>query len=252
MKRLLVTLIAMLSLAACGKKGALIPPEAMAPAPIGDLQTAQRGEAFYISWSAPTRDDAGRALPDLAGFMIYRREVLPPAEDCEECPTAYHLIKSVDAEYLQDTYRSDSRFFFIGADLKDNTTYQFKAISVKKDGIESGPSNRARRKKVAPPDATTLKAASTPTSILLEWQPVTAPDNGKVEGYHIYRKQRGETNFPLQPLTGTPLSAVRYEDLGQERGVTYLYGVRTVARINGELVESALSNEAEGALTQPE
>ena len=252
MKRLLVTLIAMLSLAACGKKGALIPPEAMAPAPIGDLQTAQKGEAFYISWSAPTKDDAGRPLPDLAGFMIYRREVLPPAEDCEECPTAYHRIKSVDAEYLQDTYRSDSRFFFIDADLKDDITYQFKAISVKKDGIESGPSNRARRKKVPPPAATTLKATSTPTSILLEWQPVPAPGNGKVEGYNIYRKQRSDAYFPLQPLTGTPLTGVKYEDLGQERGVTYLYGVRTVARIDGELVESALSNEAEGALTQPE
>ena len=68
MKRFLCLTGLLLLLAACGRRGALLPPEALLPAPVADLQVAQRGEAFELSWSRPTTTDKGRPLKDLAGF----------------------------------------------------------------------------------------------------------------------------------------------------------------------------------------
>src|SRR5664279_1692397 len=98
MKYLLVVVIAVL-LAGCGKKGALVPPEALVPAAISDLRVEQKGERFLVLWSSPIRQEGGRALRSLSGFRLFRRDLLPPGEDCEECPEAYRLLTSIDPEY---------------------------------------------------------------------------------------------------------------------------------------------------------
>ncbi|KAF0220924.1 MAG: fibronectin I domain-containing [Geobacteraceae bacterium] len=239
------------ALTACGKKGPLIYPEAQVPAPVTALKVEQKGELFLISWPQPDREERGERLKDLAGFRLFKREVLPPAEDCEECPTAYRLIKTVDVEYLQDVVRLDGRYFFSDAELAEGKTYQYKVVSFKGDGTESGPSNRARKKRVAPPIAPKLKALSTPAGVMLTWEPVTLPEHAGLVGYNVYRKRPGEV-MPPAPLNSEPLTGTRYEDLRLERGATYAYSLRTAARIGGETVESEPSNETVGELTDPE
>ena len=157
MKKVIV-LSLVLFLAACGKKGPLIYPEAQVPVAITDLKVEQQGERFLISWSQPGREEGGERLRNLAGFRLFRREVLPPAEDCEECPTAYRLIRAVDVEYLRDAVRLGSGYLTADADLAEGKTYQYKIVSFKRDGTESGPSNKARKKMAAPPAAPKLKA----------------------------------------------------------------------------------------------
>ena len=81
-----------LVLAGCGKKGPLVPPEALVPAPVANLAVAQKGARFQVSWSAPGKQEGGATLRDLAGFLLFRRPLLPPAEDCDECPSAYRQL----------------------------------------------------------------------------------------------------------------------------------------------------------------
>ena len=109
MYRILYIVLTTLLLSGCGKKGPLMPPEALAPAAISDLRVAQKGELFQLSWSRPAREAGGGALRDLAGFQLFRREVLTQAEDCEACPDAYRLLKAVDPEYLQEVRRVGDR-----------------------------------------------------------------------------------------------------------------------------------------------
>ncbi|HEX9024105.1 MAG TPA: lipoprotein [Geobacteraceae bacterium] len=241
----------LLLLAGCGRKGKLIPPEALLPAPINDLLVAQKGESFQLSWSIPSREEGGRALKDLAGFQLYKREVLPAEEDCELCPNAYHLLRSIDLAYLQNVRRFGNRLYVNDADVLTNTTYQYKILSVRKDGTPSRSSNKARIRKVVPPPAPRLTARFSVTGVSLQWVAGSMPATVKVLGFNIYRR-RGDAPPALLPINDTPMTGSEYEDMRLERGVSYAYSLRTVAEVEGEKVESALSNEVKGTLAAPE
>lgn len=242
--------VSTLSLAACGKKGALVPPESFVPAPVSALSVEQKEDTFYVSWPAPGRDEGGRPLEGLAGFRVYRRPVLPPDQDCEECPSAYTLIRTVDLDYLQDVRFFNNRYVLADREVVNGLTYQYKVISFKRDGAESGASNRARRTKVAAPPAPRLAAVASASSVLLQWEipPVAA---GTAAGAYVYRR-RGDDVSTLVLLTPKPVSGRQYEDLRLERGAAYVYTVRTVVEVDGQLVEGAVSNEVRARLAEPE
>ena len=251
MRRFLFLLCISVTLAGCGKKGPLVPPEALLPASIADLRVEQKGEQFLVSWSRPLKQEGGGALKDLAGFRLFKREVLPPGEDCEECPTAYRLVISVDLEYPRGVAVLGNRYLFIDDDLAAGKAYRYKVLSVKKDGTASRTSNRAGRKKVGFPLPPVLKAASSLSGVVLEWVNVPPPANGRIEGYNVYRKQSGETTY-RSPLNGTPVREATFEDKRLELGKRYDYAVRTVAAVEGETVESLPSNEVHGERAEPE
>ncbi len=60
-----------LFLSACGRKGALVRPEALVPATVTDFSVVQKGENAYLSWSLPKRLVSGGKLTDLAGFRLF-------------------------------------------------------------------------------------------------------------------------------------------------------------------------------------
>lgn len=248
---LLVICCLILLLAGCGKKGNLVPPEALVPAPVADLKVEQQGERFMVSWSRPGREEGGGALKDLAGFRLYRRELLPPGEDCEECPNAYRLVASVDLEYPQGVLVRGERFFFLDDEPAAGKGYRYKVVSYKRDGTLSRDSNRSGRKKVAPPRPPVVKALPSPSGVVLDWQAPQTPANGRIEGYNVYRK-RGDEGVYLTPLNGAPLRETTFEDTRLERGVRYDYAVRTVVVVARETVESELSGEVSGELAEPE
>lgn len=250
MKKLL-SFILILFIAACGKKGPIVPPESLSPAPVQTLKVEQKGEQVLVSWKAPERDVDGRPLKELAGFRVFRREMLPPNQDCEECPDAYRLLKVADLEYLRDVRVIDKVYVFTDSETVPGTTYQYKVISFRKDGSESGPSNKVRRQKAVPPLALVLQATSTPTSVLLQWPAPQLPEGLKLVGYNVYRRKAAETGLPYL-ITPTPLKENRYEDLQLARGTVYVYTVRCVAAAGEYELEGESSNEATGALTSPE
>jgi predicted small lipoprotein YifL len=251
MKKIVFVIFMVLLLAGCGKKGNLVPPEALVPAPVADLKVEQQGERFMVSWSRPGREEGGGALKDLAGFRLYRRELLPPGEDCEECANAYRLVASVDLEYPQGVLVRDERFYFQDDEPAVGKGYRYKVLSYKRDGTLSHDSNRAGRKKVEPPRPPVVQALPSPSGVELDWQVPQAPPNGRIEGYNVYRK-RGAEGVYLIPLNGAPFRETTFEDTRLERGVRYDYAVRMVAVVAGETVESELSGTVSGALTEPE
>ena len=202
--KLIFFLLVMVGLCAgCGKKGALVAPEALLPAPVADLQVGQKGEQFLVSWSRPTREEGGSTLRNLAGFRLLKREVLPPGQDCEECANAYRLVAHVDQEYPQGVLVVGDRFFFFDTGLTEGKSYRYLVFSLQKDGSVSHPSNRAEHKKVVAPAPPVVTAQSTPTGIVLRWGIVAAPVNGRIEGYKVYRK-RSQQKFSPVPLATVP------------------------------------------------
>jgi predicted small lipoprotein YifL len=252
MKKTLLLLSVLVLLSACGKRGPLVAPETLVPAPIKDLKVEQKGNRFQVCWSAPGREEWGGPLTDLAGFRVFRREVLPPDEDCETCPSAYRQVKTVDPEYLRDVLRYGSLYCFFDTELTDGKTYQYKVISVDAEGASSQDSNKVRRKKAAPVPPPRLSAVPAPRGVMLQWKQDALPVGGVLEGFAVYRRQEGEGFMPLSPLTVVKADAAGFEDPGMEHGMPYRYAVRTVAVIDGEKVESDLSNEVEGMFSLSE
>ncbi len=244
MKKILL-LMMVFSLVACGKRGPLVPPESLVPAAIMDVKVEQRGGRFLVCWSPPAKLESGGKLPGIAGFRVFRRDVLPPDQDCEECPTAYHLLRSVDPEYLQDVRRAGSRYCFFDDDLKDGTTYQYKVITVDVEGVSSRDSNKFRAMKIASPPPPRLEAQAIPTGVVLRWNPVLPPAGATLEGYAVYRRQEGDI-MPLIPTASLPAGSAGFEDKQMEHGVKYVYVIRSILKTGTETVESEMSNPVEG------
>lgn len=252
MRRGLGVLLLGLFLCACGRKGALVPPEAFAPAPVTNLKVEQKGGAFQISWSAPAKEEGGRPLSpkDLAGFVLLRHIVLPPAEECDECVNAYSEFKRVDLDYLREVRQVDGLYLTYDPYLKEGETYQYKAVVLKRDGSHSKDSNKAPKKAVAPPAPPVVKLVCSPTEVDLAIAAFPL-ERGTLLGYNIYRWKKGEPE-PLRPFNPEPLRETTYRDELLQPGITYLYKVRTAAVVDGERVESGGSNEEEGSLSAPD
>ena len=93
-------------------------------------------------------------------------------------------------------------------------------------------------------------ASSSATGVALQWEQ-SPPATGEPVGAYIYRR-RGDDLASLVLLTPSPVTGTSYEDQRLERGVTYVYLVRQVVAVDGQLVEGAASNTVRGALAEPE
>lgn len=236
---ILILLIAA-ALPGCGRRGPLVAPNAAIPAAVDSLKLSQKDSRFYLSWAPPTRDLTGKPLQGLAGFRLLRREVLPPSQDCEECVDAYRTVRTVDLDYLKEARRFDNLYVVTDTGLIPGSTYQYRVVAFKKDGTESARSNPVRRTLLPAPAAPQLRAAAVADGIDLTWQPAAGGDTG----YTVYRRKAGDIDS-LAILTPAPLHDTRYQDRSAEKGVPYLYSVRGVVPAGDELLEGALSNEAE-------
>ncbi|MBU5611406.1 LPS translocon maturation chaperone LptM [Geomonas azotofigens] len=237
-------------LSGCGKKGALIPPEALVPAPIGTLAVAQKGAEFQVSWTGPGKQEKGGKLEDLSGFLLFRRNVLPPGEDCEECPNAYRQLALVDLDLPEGARQVGSLWIYDDFDLRKGQAYQYKVRSFTRKGAQSKDSNKVRRTAVTPPLPPVLEAAGSPNEVTLNFVALP-PEQGTAAGYNVYRSKKGEP-MPLTPLNKAPLTGNSYQDKEVILGLTYDYAVTSVATVDGQTVESAPSNVAEAGLVLPD
>jgi predicted small lipoprotein YifL len=251
MKKYCLLIGLVLLVTACGKRGPLVAPEALVPAAINDLKVEQKGDRFLLCWSRPGKEEWGGSLENLAGYQVFRRDVLPPDQDCEECPNAYRQLKLVDPEYLQDVLQFGSRYCMFDSDLLDAKTYQYKVVSFEKEGATSKGSNLARRTKLVPPQPPVLSTMKTPESVVLQWKTPTAIPGESLAGFSVYRKQANEV-MPLTPIALLKADSTSFADPAMEHGVLYIYAVRTMAEIGPDLVESDLSNLVEGKFSLSE
>ena len=251
MNKLIIACLLALVVAGCGRKGPLINPDALRTPAVSDLQAVQKGDHFQVSWSKPAAPATNKQVADVAVFKVLRREVFPPAQDCEECTDAYHVLKTVDIEFPKEVVIRNGRYIISDFDLIPGRIYQYKLVSILKDNSTALDSNKARRKMLLPPTAPTLHLTPTSTSIGLEWtQPASAPGSAPL-GYNIYRSETGKESA-LLPLNSVPITDTRYEDLKAQRNVSYRYTVRAVLTMDKETVESIPSNEMTGTLAAPE
>ncbi len=133
----LLPLACSLLLSACGKKGDPRAPELAVPETIGDLRAQADGNGIALTWTRPTRYVDGKELRDLAGFVLFRKEI---AKTCPDCPVPYRERTTVNVED-QEKFIKKRQYRFIDQELKPETIYRFRVSSLLMDGSLSNPSN---------------------------------------------------------------------------------------------------------------
>lgn len=241
--RLLIIPIIFL-LAACGKKGALLYPEMLAPAKVSSLAALQSGSAVKLSFLLPTKDLAGHSLNTIAGVNVFKRiESSLTEPDCSACLEDFRLLRTIYTDLPGDAVQlSGNSIIFVDADTSRDTAYSYYVVSFAKDGTKGAVSAPVRVKVVHPYPAPALQVSSEPTEIILRFIPRSPVYKGLV-GYNLYRSLKGE-DMPLKPLNAEIMNSDSYVDNRLDRSKTYRYQLRAVIeKGSGERVESLASDE---------
>ena len=129
--------VAVLLASGCGKKGDPRAPELAVPQTIRDLKAEAQDKGIALSWGRPTQYVDGKALRDLAAFVIFRKDI---SKGCPDCPVPYRERVKVSVED-QQKFIQKKRFAFTDRELTPQTTYRYRVFSQLPDGSLSNPSN---------------------------------------------------------------------------------------------------------------
>jgi hypothetical protein len=121
----------------CGKKGDPRAPELATPKVIENLRAALVPNGVALTWSRPTEYVDGSELKDLAGFVIFRKELSPT---CIDCPAPYRTLTTVDIED-RGKFVKQKQYRYVDEETQPNMTYRYRVSSQLKDGSLSEPSN---------------------------------------------------------------------------------------------------------------
>jgi len=235
----LVTLACLLALlGACGHKAPPLPLLKKQPAAVRDLEIRQRGSALQLAWTIPDRNQDGSVLNGLAGFNLYRHDY-DPQDDCPECIDTSTLLRRVELDYLQGAQRDGERIFTSDTGLEVGRGYRYRVVAVTGDGLEGAPA--AIQQVLQPPTAApgAFRATGHDRLVQLAWQAPQLEAGEELIGYNLYRGTGSEPLGP-RPLNRETLTATGFDDFQVENGRSYRYGVRSLVRRDGQLIESPL------------
>jgi predicted small lipoprotein YifL len=236
-----------LLLTACGRRGPLVPPEALVPAAVKDLQVVQRGDGLQIAWTIPSRLVSGGRLEGLAGFKVMRADAAVGGA-CQDC-SAFSLLKVINLDYLEGASRFGDRLFYRDTTAREGSTYNYRVVAHTRDGVEGKPSPPVRGTVRQTLPAPALRAVATPTSVLLTVAVGQLPAGSDFDAIALYRA-REDNPFPLTPLTRLSTLEATFEDQRVEQGVRYRYAASVQVRISGDVQESALSDAVVTSLAE--
>ena len=240
----LAALVLLLTLAGCGHRGPVRPLLKPLPAAPKGLGLVQQGGQFLISWAIPTTNQNGSPLTDLQGFAVYKMQY-DPAQDCPECRDTSVLWQHVDLDYLRQAQRVGNRLYMRDDELTPGLGYQYRVVPLTKDRNEGASALVRRVFARAPAPPASLDAEPHDQMVSLHWPAVTdLPPTAKLVGYNIYRRN-GLAPFPPSPVNPAPIVDVAFRDFGLKNGQPYGYAVRTVVKVDGVRIESALSPQAQ-------
>jgi len=164
--------------------------------------TAGNGK-IQIFWIAPTKNEDGSLLTDLAGYNIYR--ALSSEDE----------IKKINSDLISG--RS-----FIDSGLTNGQTYFYAVKAVDFSQNESVASELVfATPTILPPAGFTARGDD--GRIKLFWEQIKSPD---IRGYHLYRTLSPGQNY--QKITAIPIDGAFFEDMDVRNGINYYYVITSL------------------------
>jgi hypothetical protein len=136
---LILISLAFLSMLACGKKGNPRAPELTVPEAITNLKAKAEKDGIVLTWSRPLNYVDGKTLEDLAGFLVFRKDI---SGVCPQCPVPYRERMTISIEDGGRLFKK-RKFLAVDKDISPQMTYRYRVFSRLTDGSLSDPSNEA-------------------------------------------------------------------------------------------------------------
>jgi hypothetical protein len=122
---------------ACGKKSEPRAPELATPERITNLRAQPVANGISLTWNRPAQYVDGRALKDLASFVIFRKDL---TQSCVDCPVPYRELKTVFVED-RERFVKQRQYSFVDDAVQPKMVYRYRVSSQLLDGTLSEPSN---------------------------------------------------------------------------------------------------------------
>ncbi len=238
---ILIALLLLSALTACGHKGPVRPLKAKRPGPATALEIRQQGENLLLGWQLPTRNLDGSAIETAPLLDLYRM-TFDPQDDCPECFDRSTLLFSIEPDLPKPAQKFGNRYLLLDRQVQVGIGYQYKFIIRSSAGETSKPAilRLTFGEPVAPPQQ--IEIIPHDRSVALSWQPHRLAKGDTLLGYQIYRKQATEprARYPLNPK---PLQKTNFEDFNLENGRSYRYSIRTLIKRGNQEIEGVASAE---------
>lgn len=131
---ILCSLLLVLSISACGKKGSPRPPQATAPKAIQFFTGEGRINGLLLTWQAPQETQRGEALVDLASFYVQRSNYIKGEQ--ADFETIAELSLEDAAKGIAQISGVAKRYSYLDADVAPGKRYQYLVLPVNERGIE--------------------------------------------------------------------------------------------------------------------
>lgn len=240
-----------ISLTACGKVGAPVPPARFTER-TADLSAIQRGGKVMLGWPAPrlVAKEADRNY--IAGVEIFRltetRDQLPvldPDEFEEKAQKVGYLDRAqIEAQVTQLGRLEYTDVINLTDTLvKTRLRYAIRYVNKREQAalfsnsvaIEPAPG-------IALPPTSLTVAKTDQDLVTLSWTAPEANVDGTqpatVVGYNLYRRNAKRANIGA-PLNPEPITATTFTDTKFQYAVAYIYVVRALSQGANGLIESA-------------
>jgi hypothetical protein len=237
--------MAMILLAGCGRKTALVPPQVVVPVAIQDLRFSLDENGATLQWSYPRKLETGEALFEVESFEVWRA-VIPVEDYCEGCPVRFDGPEIVDGGPLPDSGKIKIARYVEGS-LQSGYRYIYKVRSRAGWWYPSRDSNIVGFVWMSPPEPPAdLQINIGDRRLSLGWQKTEkAVDGSIISGepvYQVYRSRDGKTFKKL----GDPVAENSFIDVGVENSKEYYYSIRALRRTGETLQAGAASGMAVG------
>lgn len=152
--RSLLPVVVCLLLGACGRFGAPVPPEVVAPRAVEALAATAASDSVTITWNSPKLDRRSRELVSLDGYQVGRK-VIADAKDVTNDEIPFETIGELtDRSVLErDRLRREAReqglvgrkakvpvelttFTFTDREITSGTTYLYRITPINQEDVE--------------------------------------------------------------------------------------------------------------------
>ncbi|HOO56769.1 MAG TPA: fibronectin type III domain-containing protein [bacterium] len=205
--------------------GPAAPTNAQAVA--GDTSSSPGDEYITITWDAPTENNDGSALVDLAGYHVLRGSFAGMFDTYVNISDGTGMIPPGTTSFV-DTYEltTGNKYYYAVIALDDSSGGNQSTPSEQE--IYAIPLNSDDAIPL-PPDSITSLAGDGQVS--LYWNRPEYNENGTVltdlQGYYIYRSTTSGANFGLiSPII--PADTLSFIDTNVENDITYYYIIKSV------------------------
>ncbi len=244
-RTLFIALFVAAALSGCGRKTLPIPPHAVIPKAINNLNFFQDESQVVLSWTYPGETTIGTELRNIEGFQIFRA-VVPESDFCETCPIPFSSSVEITLnQAVQD--KGKNRAEYTEMVLRPGHRYLYKVRTKAGWRIISDDSNIVSFSWESPISApVNVRLRPGDREITLSWQEVTSRTDGTslaaTPRYQVYRSSDDKGFIPV----GESVLATEFRDPGLVNGRTYEYKVRAVSTQGASKIIGIASSVASG------